>query len=326
MRRFLIKIVVFVLFTALIFFGFYSLISFSPKLRKELKIKVATGGNGASLLRYREAKTYGSVDVLFCGSSHCYRGFDTRIFDQAGIRTFNLGSSSQTPINTLYLLPDYLNDLSPKKLILEVSWITLLFPPNESTIDLISNTPLTSNSLKMVIHNTNRDVFLTYFFVLTDRIYHPLAGFKQRESKYNTYIRGGYVASKLIKNKALNKTLKEETNSYPKNQLEAIEEIIALCKERNIEVIFVKAPVNKTVVQAIKNYEEMDQPLWAIAKQNNIQFIDFNDPMIYKKLKMDPERDWYDNTHLTQSGVEKFNTFFIREYSEVFVGFEASSF
>ncbi|MFN9798593.1 MAG: hypothetical protein ACK54P_01135, partial [Bacteroidota bacterium] len=41
-------------------------------------------GHGHSFSRFREADTTKNVDLLFLGSSHAYRGFDTRIFDSAG--------------------------------------------------------------------------------------------------------------------------------------------------------------------------------------------------------------------------------------------------
>lgn len=51
------------------------------------------GGYGNLNTRLKEAKTKGKVDILFLGSSHAYRGFDVRLFEQAGYSCFNLGSS-----------------------------------------------------------------------------------------------------------------------------------------------------------------------------------------------------------------------------------------
>ena len=70
--------------------------------------------------RLKEVKTVKNVDILFLGSSHTYRGFDTSIFHDCGYSAFNLGSSSQTPIQTLTLANRYLKQLNPKLVVLEV--------------------------------------------------------------------------------------------------------------------------------------------------------------------------------------------------------------
>ena len=101
-----------------------------------------SGGAGHSLNRFDEVKNKENVDILFLGSSHTYRGFDNRIFNNAsanGFTSFNLGSSAQTPIQTEVLLNRYLNQLNPKIAIYEVYPITFTLDGIESAMDLISN-------------------------------------------------------------------------------------------------------------------------------------------------------------------------------------------
>ena len=71
-----------------------------------------------SFIRYKleDLKDEEDLDILFIGSSHCYRGFDTRIFEKAGLKTFNLGASSQTPKEANLLLNKYLPQLKPNDL------------------------------------------------------------------------------------------------------------------------------------------------------------------------------------------------------------------
>ena len=75
-----------------------------------------------SIIQYKleDLKDEQDLDILFIGSSHCYRGFDTRIFKEEGLETFNLGSSSQTPKETNLILNKYLPQLRPKLIIYEV--------------------------------------------------------------------------------------------------------------------------------------------------------------------------------------------------------------
>ena len=69
--------------------------------------------------RLLEINKHQNVDVLFLGSSHAYRGFDTRIFKESGIASFNLGSSSQAPVQSLLLLKNTSTTYNLRKLFLK---------------------------------------------------------------------------------------------------------------------------------------------------------------------------------------------------------------
>src|SRR5690606_10648065 len=98
--------------------------------------------------RVKEIPNYKNVDILILGSSHAYRGFDTRIFKRNGIKAFNLGSSSQSPIQSHVLLSQYLDDLNPKLIVLEVYVGTLEIDGVESSLDLAANNKMDWNYIK----------------------------------------------------------------------------------------------------------------------------------------------------------------------------------
>ena len=56
------------------------------------------GNKGHLCSRIKDIRNYHDVDILFLGSSHSYRTFDTRTYEAAGYHCFNLGSSIQTPM------------------------------------------------------------------------------------------------------------------------------------------------------------------------------------------------------------------------------------
>ena len=55
-----------------------------------------------------EIDTIKNVDIIFLGSSHAYRAFDPDIFQNHGFSSFNLGSSSQSPLNSYFLMKKYI--------------------------------------------------------------------------------------------------------------------------------------------------------------------------------------------------------------------------
>lgn len=74
------------------------------------------GNYGHSMLRLNEVKTHSRVDILILGSSHAYRGFDPRIFKKHQFDIFNLGLSSETPIQSYFLLKNTTHSFNQKLL------------------------------------------------------------------------------------------------------------------------------------------------------------------------------------------------------------------
>ena len=124
--KFFGRAIVFIVSLVILWLGIVSLAANSGKsiqsiFRQYTNIPVGVAHRGeSSLVRFRELQTVSDVDIIFIGSSHCYRGFDPRIFERLGLKTFNMGSTSQTPLNSYYLIRDKLDQLKPKLVIIEL--------------------------------------------------------------------------------------------------------------------------------------------------------------------------------------------------------------
>ena len=113
MKRFLSAILFFIPFCFFIYW--FLLIFLVDGLKVELrKVNYRLGAYGHMHSRIREIPEFKNIDILFLGASNAYRGLDTRIFEKNGWKSFNLGSSSQTPLQTFILLDRYLDHLNPK--------------------------------------------------------------------------------------------------------------------------------------------------------------------------------------------------------------------
>lgn len=67
------------------------------------------------------------IDAVFVGSSIVYRHFDPEIWDEhLNMHTFNLGTSSQTPDGSYYILKELFKRQSPKYCIYGINFISLL--------------------------------------------------------------------------------------------------------------------------------------------------------------------------------------------------------
>jgi hypothetical protein len=250
--------------------------------------------SGHTSARLREAKYTKQIDVLFLGSSHAYRGFDTRIFKNAGVKSFNLGSSAQTPLQTQYLLSEYLDSLKPKLVIYEVYPITFTIDGVESSIDIISNEEVNEDLVSMAFQHKSIKVYNTLLLSACEQ----LLGIKTRkptEPKSDTYVEGGYVQGKIKFFKGGSK--KKKALPFDYEQFEAFEENINELKKRNIEYVLVQAPYPRTTYDSFTNLDSFDDKMNSYGKYYN-----FNECM-----RLNDSLDFADYSHLNQNGVNAFN-------------------
>jgi len=254
-------------------------------------------GGGHLFSRMQEVKQVKEVDILFIGTSHCYRGFDTRIFGNAGYRSFNMGSSIQTALQTKALLEKYVDDLNPKLIVYEVNPVAFCSDGVESSVDLISNDVVDMETIAMAFNVNNIKTYNTLIFA----IYRQLTGFGKARTelrKYydDTYIPGGFVENKLKFYKE-NESFPKTSYKFKDKQFEAFEEILATLKNKNIPFVLVQAPVTKGLYQSKINNRIFDSIM-----RSKGRYYNFNE-----LVRLTDTLDFYDDNHLNQNGVTIFN-------------------
>ena len=255
--------------------------------------------------RTKEIPNYKNPDVLFLGSSHAYRGFDPRVFDQAGIASFNLGSSSQTPMQTEVLLKKYLDEIQPKFIVFDVFPIVFQLDGIESTADLISCDHIDSSICKMAFKSGNVKVINTLIYGLCQEYVRDIRN-TLNERKIidgDQYVPGGYV-ERLTDSMYLDdgSTDVRMIKILPE-QLSAFGRCIQMIQDRGIPFLLVQAPLPQRIYHNLLNYNEFKK---TIAAYGN--YIDFNEV-----LQLD-DSCFYDEDHLNQKGVELYNHCLIEEF------------
>jgi len=308
---------IFKLFTILIitYLIFLMIFSFGWLNSKVTNVKNLTG-KGFCLVKFRDIEKYNNVDILFLGPSHTYRGFDTRIFSENNITSFNIGSSNQSPINSYYLLKDYINKLHPDTIIYEISSETLEIDGNESSIDLISNLPFSWELVKMGLNTKNNLITVNSMIsVFLNRILHPLKNEIHPTIKDNKYISGGYVeftGQTTYYEIISNPLIKPHKSIIDNQQLKYLKILIDFIKSKNIKLIMVSTPITPEYKQSITNYDEIKNVIKNIAIEKNIKYIDFNDSEYFNKMELKTERHFFDYTHLNKEGCKILDSFFIK--------------
>ncbi|MFZ4784479.1 MAG: hypothetical protein ACOYLH_03315 [Flavobacteriales bacterium] len=272
-----------------------------PAMSGNLKYK--RGGHGHTLARTHEAKSIAHPDMLFLGSSHCFRGFDPRIFAEAGYRIFNFGSNTQTPRQTEVLMLQYLDKIQPRLVVLEIYPELFEQDGEECMLDLLSNDTIDS---PIIQHSFDLGDF---------RVLHTLgfAWYKQNlarnapqdqpyEGYGDRYIRGGFN-QKLDQQYSGKEDLFKSEWKPLDAQKAAFERIISKCKSLDIPVVMVQGPVIRTMYNC-----RVDNPKIDSYFASHGTYYNFNEAMDFSS------REWFfDAHHLNQSGVNRFNQAFIEK-------------
>lgn len=268
-----------------------------------------------------------SIDVLFLGSSHARFSFDSAYFDtELNAGTFNLSSSGQTPLVGYYALEEALKYQKPKVLVYEIYWRMLGASDNVTpayfVFDYIKGYDTKAQMLAALI---GERAFSSFFTETAIKTYKNRDGLipavnkvlngelinKDVEASNNieytdfTYYKNGYFGSERVatpyKLSAGNPFKKAGLNfKWNQKQLEYMKKTLTLCKENNIKVIMVAAPVPKPTMDFLKDYDEAYGHIKSIADSFKIDFIDYN--LINRQSGIFTDDMFYDSNHLNLKG------------------------
>lgn len=249
--------------------------------------------------RVYEAADCKDVDVLFLGSSHCYRTFDTRFYATHGLRTFNLGTSNQTPLQTLMFLRLYLDSMSPHMVVIEVHPDCMKNDGVESSIYLENNMLPSIAMARMSFSTRNvKSVLSMGYSAVRNTLCGGYTSYVEvLEDEENRYIPGGYVERKGgVYRLEPHPPYYIDVKDY---QVDALRECVSMLRERGVPYLLVEVPGTESLKAAYVGYDVFKE---------KVQCIDN-----YIALRPEGLCDtvhFYDDDHLNQQGVEMYNRCF----------------
>lgn len=275
---------------------------------------VMPGGFGFTLQRFQDIENYRDVDIVFLGSSHCYRTFDPRIYEEYGLETFNMGTTGQTPLNTYFLLKHYFDQLHPKLVIFDINYRVIDRDGLESFYDLSQNIDYFPEMMEMAFaiksfHAINGAVS-KWMLDITG----TTPEFKQKECEQDFYVSGGYVefnpdtgsAVKSYETKPVSRNTpkrKPRTVVPLKEQMDYIAKVVQYVKSRNARIVLITKPEPAENLKAIANYDEVSRQIAGLAARINVLYIDFN----HIPLRLNAREHFHDKEYLSPAGVQVFN-------------------
>ena len=260
------------------------------------------GPESATYQRYAEIGDHADVDILFVGSSRVYRTYDTRVYTAAGLRTFNMGSMAQTPVNSYYLMKENMERLSPRLVVMDV------FPGHfrtsgiESLLNLLTNRRVSREMVEatFAVNKTKGYLALLANVLTRDDVFHA----RPPALKRGTYIPGGYVEH----DEDGRGDFRQRTFTGKENgkQMAHLEKIVRLCREHGATLMIVSQPLPDSTLEHVSYYDEFMARMRVLCDGWDVGFHDFN-----AIFPMPDQEYYYDAGHLNQRGADLYNAFFL---------------
>lgn len=305
-----IKTILPVLAVILVFIALFSLVSaiLSPKYATDL----VEGGMLSQY--YREEKVH---DVIFLGDCEVYANFSPlEMYQQTGITAYVRGSSQQLLWQSYSILEETLTYETPKAVVFNVNAMRYGEPVKEEFHRLtIDKMRWSKQKVDIILSSmTEEETFLSYVFPILR--YHARFDKLTKEdftylfqSKDNTH--NGHLINQNVKPvEKLPAKRKLANYEFAPVCYEYLEKITALCKEKGIEMILIKAPSLYPYW-----YEQYDAQIAEFAKKHGLAYYNFTKEV--ETIGLNFQTDTYDaGLHLNLAGAQKLSRYFANILAE----------
>jgi hypothetical protein len=155
------------------------------------------------------------------------------------------------------------------------------------------------NLLRMVAATRNVRVYNTLGRRLLDLRRPPLEDLEPELRPTDTYRGRGYIERALAFEG--NRMFPRERIDVTQRQLRYLARSIRFLRRHAVSVVLVVQPLPQETLASIGNRADIDRRLRALARRNDVPYIDFN-----RVMELESTRYFYDYHHLNQRGVDAF--------------------
>lgn len=262
-----------------------------------------------------------NFDLLIIGSSRAESHFRPDIIDSTtGLNSYNAGMVGATFPFIEGTLEAYLeNSSAPKYVVLNIDYH--MFVASDDSIRYFpSYFPFLSNEALYSKFSERDKRFIAFkwipFYSMpyfgTKYLNNSLRGFFDIPGKYDsTYIKG-YTPIPIADPKDMDTVSIKPYRPWLKNtSWKSLQNIISLCRSKNIKLILVISPLYHRLSEAILNENEIIQNLESIAKKENCVFMN----LVHLPITFEKNR-FSDLDHLNRLGALEFSRIFAHDLTQ----------
>lgn len=283
---------------------------------------------------FHEMYEQDNIDVLFVGSSHCYRSFIPEILDEElGLNTFNGGTSAQRLDGSYMVIKEAARYHDIKHIYLELYYNMSRTTSKDLTSTYIISDYLrpSSDKIRFMLHASTKDQYANSFILARrnwskffDADYVKDLLIKKNTDAYKNYeyayLSGdsewyagkGYVANNGVINDwnyfsdcgwddvPMDHVLEEWSSS--------LEDIISFCEKENIALTFVSVPVPDYRLASVEDYDAYVNFVQKLIADTNIDYYDFS--LCKEEFFPNTSSLFMDDHHLNCYGAETFSHLF----------------
>lgn len=272
---------------------------------------MTTSRDGALIAEY-----YNEVpdhDVVFIGDCEVYECFTPpTLWQEYGITSYVRGSAQQLIWQSYYLLEETLKRETPKAVVFNVLSIKYGEPQSEAYNRMTLDGMKWSSSKIDAIHAsmTEEEDFLSYVFPLL-RFHSRWSDLGAEDWQYlfhrDRVSHNGYLMQTAVSPKTSDREGRPLADyTLPEIGFEYLEKMRALCEEKGIEFILIKAPTNNWKYYW---YDEWEEQIVAWANEKDVDYYNFIP--LDEEIGIDWSTDTYDGgVHLNVFGAEKLTSYF----------------
>ena len=267
--------------------------------------------DGALIAEYYNETT--DHDVVFIGDCEVYECFTPpTLWQEYGITSYVRGSAQQLIWQSYYLLEETLKRETPKAVVFNVLAIKYGVPQNEAynrmTLDGMEWSQSKIDAINASM--TEDESFLSYVFPLL-RFHSRWSDLTGEDWQYlfhrDTVSHNGYLMQTGIVPKESDREGRPLADyTLPEVGFDYLEKMRALCEEKGVEFILIKAPTNNWKFYW---YDEWDAQIVAWSNEKGIDYYNFIS--LDGEIGLDWSTDTYDKgAHLNVYGAEKLTSYF----------------
>ncbi len=287
-------------------------------------------------ITFHEMYEQDNIDVLFVGSSHCYRSFVPKILDETiGANTFNGGTSSQDLDGSYMIIKEAARYYNIEHIYLELYYNCAFNPKYKSRTDM-TQTYIISDYLRpsldkvLYLLNASTNDHYPNSFILARRNWSKIfdADYvreliaKKGTDLYKNY---EYVTEKTEwysgKGYVSNPSTVEDWNYFStigwcninfnyvsEDWVHSLKSIIAFCDRMGIPLTLVSAPMSNFMLAGIENYDEYMEVVQSIIAGTDVDYYDFN--LCKEEYFPNTSHLFKDEHHMNCYGAEEFSRLF----------------